>query len=300
MNHHNKKVLVFDTETTGLPSDYNKCPREHYECWPYIVQFSFVLFDLGSMKTGIQYDEIINTACEHDFEEASKIHGISKGMCKKRGTHIKCAVENFLTAAKYADIIVGHNLKFDMSVLFAELARNEMYKETQQLLNLHKEKEMYCTMMNSIKMCAIQGVSAATGRKYTKWPKLTELHQHLFDGIAPQDLHNSLNDVFITLRCFVAMYTSASVSGSGCASHGVSPMVKGQDIADHDRTARSMLRSMSALTVAKPPPSPTHIRFVYPEDEIHNKIASKEINKIFGSSSSSKKRLRSNTLVDGY
>ena len=54
MSETDEIIAVLDTETTGLPSDYNKCPREHSESWPYIVQFSFVLFDLSSMKTGTE------------------------------------------------------------------------------------------------------------------------------------------------------------------------------------------------------------------------------------------------------
>ena len=40
------KVLVFDTETTGLPP-FNRVPTKYnIKDWPYIVQFSFIIYDI--------------------------------------------------------------------------------------------------------------------------------------------------------------------------------------------------------------------------------------------------------------
>ena len=50
-------------------------------------------------------------------------------------------------------------------------------------------------------MCNIQAFSKL-GKPYLKFPNLKELHQNLFDS-TPQNLHNSLNDVIVTLRCYI-------------------------------------------------------------------------------------------------
>ena len=42
------------------------------------------------------------------------------------------------------------------------------------------------------------------GTKYKKPPKLMELHQELFETI-PNNLHNSMIDVFVTFRCLHQM-----------------------------------------------------------------------------------------------
>ena len=39
-------------------------------------------------------------------------------------------------------------------------------------------------------------------RKFKKFPKLAELHEHLF-GCVPENLHNALVDTFVCLRCFL-------------------------------------------------------------------------------------------------
>ena len=48
------KVLVFDTETTGLPQrdEYGKSPSLYdTKKWPYIIQFSYILYDTDKNKS---------------------------------------------------------------------------------------------------------------------------------------------------------------------------------------------------------------------------------------------------------
>ena len=43
------KVLVFDTETTGLPTERNASISD-LKAWPYIVQLSYILYDVDEKK----------------------------------------------------------------------------------------------------------------------------------------------------------------------------------------------------------------------------------------------------------
>ena len=58
------KVLVFDTETTGLPTSYNVSILDT-EQWPYIVQISWILYDTDIREPIEREDYIIN--CEVDI-----------------------------------------------------------------------------------------------------------------------------------------------------------------------------------------------------------------------------------------
>jgi hypothetical protein len=49
-------------------------------------------------------------------------------------------------------------------------------------------------------LCNIKAVNVS-GKEYTKFPTLSELHKELFQTI-PVNLHNSLNDVVVCLRCY--------------------------------------------------------------------------------------------------
>jgi DNA polymerase III epsilon subunit-like protein len=52
---------------------------------------------------------------------------------------------------------------------------------------------------------------SSTPKTYKKFPKLSELHQHLF-GYVPENLHNALIDVLVCLRCFLKLRCSYSMS----------------------------------------------------------------------------------------
>ena len=39
------KIIIFDTETTGLPKSRQSLVNNTEE-WPYIVQFSYIIYDL--------------------------------------------------------------------------------------------------------------------------------------------------------------------------------------------------------------------------------------------------------------
>jgi hypothetical protein len=60
--------------------------------------------------------------------------------------------------------------------------------------------ELYCTMQKSIELCNLK-MKTKYGKEYVKFPKLSELHMKLFNS-SPRNLHNSLNDVLICLRCY--------------------------------------------------------------------------------------------------
>jgi hypothetical protein len=72
--------------------------------------------------------------------------------------------------------------------------------------NLHfltNYKNIYCTLNESINLCNIKAIDKF-GKEYTKFPKLLELHQKLFES-TPNNLHNSFNDILVTLRCFMKL-----------------------------------------------------------------------------------------------
>jgi len=63
--------------------------------------------------------------------------------------------------------------------------------------------KVVCTLQDSIEFCNIKSINKF-GKEYLKWPTLLELHQKLFDT-TPNNLHNSLIDILVTLRCFMKL-----------------------------------------------------------------------------------------------
>jgi len=200
-------VLVFDTETTGLPP---RTPRnapappieELATTWPHIVQLSGLLFDTKEKKVVDMFDHIIKLPADVALpDESVAIHGISREMCDTQGIDIKAALINFAICFEKAHCVVAHNLDFDKNVLLVELHRNDYVNIFNKQLKLE-----YCTMKYGDKITNLTMISKISGKPIRKSPKLVELHEHLF-GVAekPLNLHNSLIDVLICARCYSKM-----------------------------------------------------------------------------------------------
>jgi DNA polymerase III epsilon subunit-like protein len=214
------KIAVFDTETTGL-SKTKILNDETLVLWPHIVQFSYIIYDTEIKKIIKTVDFVIKIPENINIsDEVSDIHGITNFISQTSQYKIEDALSLFSNDyLNYGiDIIVGHNLSFDINMLKVELMReinplmdkiperkflqlldslndiNKKSSESQEFPNL------YCTMQKSIELCNLK-MTTRYGKEYLKFPKLSELHMKLFNSI-PKNLHNSLNDVLICLRCY--------------------------------------------------------------------------------------------------
>lgn len=204
------KVLVFDTETTGLPTERNPLITET-EKFPYIVQLSYILYDDQTNHIINIQDDIIKLPENVVLpEESVKIHGITREKSNKKGIPISDALDKFNELIKESDIIVGHNISFDRRLIMVECIRND------KLMFFDKKNE-FCTMFRSINLCAIEKVNPKTGEKYFKYPNLSELHEKLF-GNKPKGTHDSMADILICMRCYERMKSNKDIVKKGSAS----------------------------------------------------------------------------------
>ena len=199
------KILVFDTETTGLP-ERNALITDHNK-WPHVMQLSYIYFDISQNRILNKVDVLIKIADDVEISEKSiEIHGISREESKARGIDIKEALREFNVYLKSADVIVGHNIEFDKKLLMVEFGRNKIFHNF--YVNRVKKAE-YCTMKNSIDLCKltyppkIDSMDANKAIRY-KYPKLVELYIYLFN-YTPNNLHDAMIDVLICLRCYCVM-----------------------------------------------------------------------------------------------
>ena len=192
------KILILDTETTGLPTERN-APFWETEKWPYIVQLSYILYDLDANAVTVEHDFIVKMKEEIKISpESIKIHGITNEISRKRGHDIKDVLDIFHICLEQATYVVAHNLSFDKTLMMAEYKRNNLPN------NFSSEKIYYCTMKKSKELCNFSAVNYTTKEKYIRYPKLLELHNKLF-GVVPNNLHNSFVDILVCFRCFYKM-----------------------------------------------------------------------------------------------
>jgi len=204
------KVLIFDTETTGLPKS-KIISVDTLDKWPHIVQFSFIIFDTDTNTFTLTRDFVIKMEEGTIISnESIVLHGITNDISRDTGVDIQVALHEFFFYLRGVDLLVAHNASFDINMLYIELFRIIYLKQYPEdhisayktdLHFLTNFKNIYCTMQESIDLCAII-VKDRYGREYNKFPKLVELHKHLFET-TPNGLHNSLIDILITLRCFM-------------------------------------------------------------------------------------------------
>ena len=209
------KILIFDTETTGLPkNNFVRVMTSNLQDWPYIVQFSYVIFNTETMALEKIVDHIVSLPEEAIIsDESIALHGITHTISREQGIKISDVLLEFLSDMKNADHIVAHNLEFDLKMITVEYYRlvntnlntaDHITYMNAMASTINPANPFKCTMRESSAMCNIV-VTRPDKSEYVKFPKLSELHQHLF-GYVPGKLHNSLNDVIICLRCFYKMH----------------------------------------------------------------------------------------------
>ena len=184
--------LIFDTETTGLPRNWN-APLSDSDNWPRCVQIAWQLHALDGRM--ISHDDFIIRPDGFDIPfESEKVHGISTALAKRDGVDIKTVVESFLAVVDQADFLVGHNLKFDLNIMGAELLR--LGKENTLAENAILDT---CTEDTAL-LCELPG---GRGGKF-KLPTLSELYAFLFHD-SFEEAHNATADVEATARVFIEL-----------------------------------------------------------------------------------------------
>lgn len=191
--------LIFDTETTGLPRDYN-APLTDHDNWPRCVQIAWQLHD----EKGFLIEAVNQIIKPDGFTipyKAVEIHGISTELALKEGKPLAEVCTRFREALKKAKWVAGHNISFDLSIMGAEFYR---VQDTNPLDSV----DYLDTKEAGTDYCAIPG---GKGGKF-KWPTLSELHQKLFNK-SFGEAHNAAADVEATARCFFKLIELGLIEG---------------------------------------------------------------------------------------
>ena len=195
------KLLIFDTETSGLPEERNQSIYS-IQKWPYIIQLAYIVFDTSSNETIEHYESLVQLNTIQISKESMAIHNITNEMCMNHGNPILEVLTRFNRVLSSADMIIGHNIDFDINMISVECIRNNLP------FNFTRNKEQrpilkYCTMIKGKTITNIE-TTTQSGKKYIKYPKLIELYKHYFNEELT-GLHNALIDVFACFRCYYKM-----------------------------------------------------------------------------------------------
>lgn len=193
-----KNVKLFiDTETTGLPLNDN-LPYTDLKNWPYLVQVALIIED-DNYGILAKRNIILKPDGYSIPESATKIHGISNERAVKNGED-RDKVISFLDLALYkSDIIIGHNVSFDLNVIKSEIIR---IKGIENALFEKKKHIVIDTMKMGSNICKIPYLSFHTRLSMpNKYPKLDELYYKLFNKHF-NNQHDAMADVQAAYDCY--------------------------------------------------------------------------------------------------
>ncbi len=180
------RVLIFDTETNGLPANF-RLPESDTSNWPRIVQVAWVLAE----PDGTVFHQFKSLVKPSGFTiplEAVRVHGITTEMALQHGNDLNWILDEFVKVVNASETVVAHNAEFDRKVIGSEFIRCGRS-------NPLSSKPIICTMVNTT------GLLKLPGSRGYKWPKLEELHKFLF-GTSFAGAHDALADVNACRRCY--------------------------------------------------------------------------------------------------
>lgn len=113
--------LIFDTETTGLPRNYN-APITDTDNWPRCIQIAWQLHD--AMGNLIEHQDYLVSPDGFNIPyDAERIHGISTELAQQNGISLAEVLEKLNTVLAKAKFIVGQNVGFDVNIMGCEFYR---------------------------------------------------------------------------------------------------------------------------------------------------------------------------------
>ena len=181
--------LVIDCETTGLPKDRN-APIRDADNWPRIIQLAWALYD-ETQKAEETAACLIRPDGFVIPDDVQRIHNITTERAVFEGKDLAETLRALASAAVGANVLIAHNLDFDVKVISAEYLRMGLEPP-------FGGKKLICTMRQSVEFCGI------AGKRGFKWPKLSQLHRKLFESDF-DEAHDAGADVAACARCFFAL-----------------------------------------------------------------------------------------------
>lgn len=185
-------ILVWDTETTGLPA-FN-LPSDD-PCQPYVVDIACSLFDSTGLEVE-RFDAIVDNQVDIPVETA-RIHGITRDVASDFGIAPHFAFGNFVNMVERAEVVVGYNVDFDLRMMRIMGARvtGEKWDYGGRKFDVSGSVTLLCKLPPTQRM-----IAAGRGNQFKK-PKLSEAYEAIF-GERLDEAHRARPDCDATARLF--------------------------------------------------------------------------------------------------
>lgn len=202
------KVILLDTETTGLPRNKKVGALESNRNWPDLVSICWFVYE----DTELQRKEyhVIRPEGWRIGADSANIHGISHETAMRDGEPLQDVLALFRTDATDAYLIAAHNLHFDKNVLFHAYK----WRLGQDPSTFWRPDMDFCSAEESRDELKLpfperQWPSQPQGQKQEgyKTPRLDELYVATFQKPPPANAHNAERDVEVLADIMWARWT---------------------------------------------------------------------------------------------
>jgi len=205
-------VLVYDTETTGLPLFSE--PSEHPD-QPHIVQLAAMLVDLDTEQEIASMNVIVRPNGWTIPDEVAQVHGITQDHAMAVGIPEELALYMFMELWM-GRLRIAHNESFDARIIRIALKRHHDPREESLAMppsDVWKASAAECTARMSTPILNLPPTEKmiAAGRRHAKTPNLGEAYQH-FSGKPLQNAHNAMADVQACKFIYLAMRKAAKIA----------------------------------------------------------------------------------------
>lgn len=184
-------ILFFDTETTGFPND--SLPNSHVD-QPHCVQVAAILTDSQGRE-----DASLNLIVRPEGwiipEKVAELHGVTQERAERSGVREVVATAALYDLMRRADLVVAHNIKFDLKIL------GIMYARAKRGWGFPDRTFCTCEAAAPIVNLPPTAKMVAAGINKPKAPKLSECIQHFY-GEELEGAHDALVDVRACMRIY--------------------------------------------------------------------------------------------------
>ena len=207
--HDRELCSLYDFRTPEkYPIRYNRIRCLNQQ--PYITQLSFIVIN-RKHEIVHAFNEYINIPQDVEISSfITNLTGITREKCDS-GILCENALREFVTWFLQCERIVAHNIEFDRTMIRIEMSRHQEVLSSEfpyinVVFNEHYDRitqlDHFDTMIRANKICGIMVPKKSGEGTKLKPPKLIEMYKIFFQHV-PENLHNSIVDVLITMRCYL-------------------------------------------------------------------------------------------------
>ena len=175
-----QNIMILDTETTGIPTKKSFQPQFlHNFDNARLIELGYIIYSNKNITK--KYNQLVKP--KGFTINNSHIHNITTKQCFDKGIPIKNILKQFYQDLLKVDIIICHNVQFDINILLNEIYRNKM-------------NDLYNTLLHFNTFCTLN----FTQQIYSKKIKLINWYNHLFNSNLSQT-HRAIDDALLVASC---------------------------------------------------------------------------------------------------